>query len=89
MVKDNLKFARKQAGLSQVTLADIVGVWQQTISTWEKGESEPSASELIALSDALGVSVEWLVRGQSAPAPALAGASVSTDRAPVAVTTES
>ena len=91
-MKDRIRIARKRAKLSQSELASIVGVTQPTISSWESDGSEPSASDLIALSDALGVSASWLLYGDGGngngsalsrvPAqPELAGAAVATDNA--------
>ena len=46
---ENLKALRKQKGLSQKQLADIVAVDQRTISAWEKGICEPSFAMLAKL----------------------------------------
>lgn len=39
---ENLKALRKQKGLTQKQLADMIAVDQRTISAWEKGICEPS-----------------------------------------------
>jgi transcriptional regulator with XRE-family HTH domain len=39
---ENLKTLRKQKGLTQKQLADMIAVDQRTISAWEKGICEPS-----------------------------------------------
>src|SRR5690554_3829228 len=49
---------RKQVNLTQVELADKVGVSSKTISRWEKGLSTPDIYALKELSKALNVSVE-------------------------------
>lgn len=41
---------------NQRSLASIVGVRQETISSWERGATTPKATELAALAEALGVS---------------------------------
>lgn len=51
-----LEGARKRRALSQDALASTVGVKQQTISRWMKGESAPRAASLAALAAALGLS---------------------------------
>ena len=48
---ENLKALRKQKGLTQKQLADIVAVDQRTISAWEKGVCEPSFQVLSMLCD--------------------------------------
>ena len=40
--QDNLKFLRKNKGLTQSELAKILNVDQRTVSAWEKGVCEPS-----------------------------------------------
>jgi transcriptional regulator with XRE-family HTH domain len=52
-----LEAARKRRALSQEALASTIGVKQQTISRWMKGESAPRATNLAALAAALGLSV--------------------------------
>jgi transcriptional regulator with XRE-family HTH domain len=40
---------RRQAGLSQTELADLLGVCQTAISHWERGVTEPYGGHLFAL----------------------------------------
>ena len=44
---ENLKNLRKSKGLSQASLAKLLGVDQRTVSAWENGVCEPSL-ELLA-----------------------------------------
>lgn len=60
-------YSRKKAGLSQLDLADALGVSRQSVSKWETGESNPDITKLPALAKALGVSVDWLL-SEDAPA---------------------
>ena len=53
---------RKSAGLTQVQLAEKVGVTQATVSDWERGDYFPGAQKLPALADALGCTVNDLYR---------------------------
>jgi transcriptional regulator with XRE-family HTH domain len=53
-----LKELREQGGLSQKALADKAGVSQNAVSHWEQGLREPSWSNILALSQALGVTCE-------------------------------
>ena len=52
---------RKQKNLSQVDLADAIGVSRQTISKWESGDSLPDLANLQALSTVFGVSADYLL----------------------------
>jgi transcriptional regulator with XRE-family HTH domain len=60
-----LKKARLAAGLKQGDLAKQCGVGQSHISGMERGVNAPSIEMLDALAQALGVSVHWLVGGDS------------------------
>lgn len=62
---DRLKQLRKQRDLSQAQLAEAVGVHQNHIGRYERGESQPSADALRRLADALGVSTDYLIEGTS------------------------
>ena len=62
MLKDRVKFAREQLGLTQDDLAKKVGVTQQTIAKLEKGGIEhPRYFRRLAL--ALNVTEHWLLTG--------------------------
>lgn len=52
---------RKEKGLTQKELAEIIGVSDKTISKWENGNSSPDTSMLMSLSDALEVTVNELL----------------------------
>ena len=60
-----LKQARVDAELSQEAAAEKVGVSRQTMSNWETGKSYPDIASVIALSDAYGVSLDSLMKGDS------------------------
>ena len=55
---------RKEKGLTQKQLADIIGVVPKTISKWETGNGFPDVSLLAGLSDALGVSEKVVLEGE-------------------------
>ncbi|MEN8291853.1 XRE family transcriptional regulator [Acinetobacter radioresistens] len=63
---ERLKQARKNAKLSQVQLAEAVGIKQSTISQLEKGLMQ-SSTHLPALAKALGVNSYWLQTGMEKP----------------------
>lgn len=56
----DIRSTRQAKGLSQVQLAEAIGVGQPTISMWESGEMQPSVRNAVKLARALGVSVEDL-----------------------------
>jgi transcriptional regulator with XRE-family HTH domain len=60
-----LKDLRKGIGYTQAGLADALGVSQQTIARWEKGDAEPSLSMLRDLATIMGTSVDDLVEFDS------------------------
>ena len=53
--------------LSQHDLARVAGMQQQQISFIEKGQRLPSAPVIVRLSDALGVSTDYLLTGEYGP----------------------
>ena len=66
MIGQKLKLARKAAGLSLRQLQDKIGnrVTAQAIGKYERNESVPSSPVLIALAEALAVSVDYLLGDQ-------------------------
>ena len=57
----NILTFRKSLRLSQEKLGDEIGVTRQTISNWECNLTTPDAYQLIALANALHVSLDSLV----------------------------
>lgn len=59
----NLRIAdlRRQKGITQQTLAEIVGVSFQTISKWENGGAHPDITYLPILSKYFGVTIDQLM----------------------------
>jgi transcriptional regulator with XRE-family HTH domain len=57
---------RKGLGLTQETLADIIGVGGSSVCHWEKGVARPDHGRLIDVASALGISVEELIEGEEA-----------------------
>lgn len=55
---------RKKQGLTQQQLADKLNLSNKTISKWESGAGSPDISNLPVLADALGISVDELLRGE-------------------------
>ena len=60
ILKNRLKDARTQAGLSQAALAELVGVSRNTISSIETGQFSPTAKLALILCVALDKKFEEL-----------------------------
>lgn len=61
---------RKELGLSQEALAEKVQVSRQAVSKWETAEAMPDMAKLVALADALEMSMDALCgRCEASPAP--------------------
>ena len=59
VLKNRLKVARAERGLSQGDLAKLVGVSRQTISSIETGQFNPTAKLALVLCIALDKKFEW------------------------------
>lgn len=55
-----LKKLRKNKGLKQQELAEILGIKRNTYSDWENGKTEPRFDNLVKLADFFNVSLDWL-----------------------------
>jgi transcriptional regulator with XRE-family HTH domain len=56
----SLRIARITAGLSQVSLADRIGTYQERLSRIERGRTPPDAEEIQRLSEVLQTPPEQL-----------------------------
>ena len=52
---------RKEKGMTQMGLADCLGISYQAVSNWERGESMPDIAKLGELSEVLGVSIDVIL----------------------------
>lgn len=59
-----IRSLRMERGLSQRQLAEAVGVTDKAVSKWENGRGAPDITLVNALSEALGVSAECLLKGE-------------------------
>ena len=59
---EKLQKLRKEKGLSQEGLAEVLAVSRQAISKWESGQSYPETEKLIALSEIFGVTLDSLIK---------------------------
>lgn len=64
-----LAVLRKEKGLTQRALAERLYVSDKAVSKWERGLSLPDVALLTPLSEALGVGVAELLRGERAERP--------------------
>ena len=62
-LEERLTALRKKKGLSQLELAEVLGVSRQAVSRWEVGASAPGMENLLALSRLYGVPLDELVGG--------------------------
>lgn len=57
----NLKKLRAKKGISQQTLANVIGVSQQSVNKYENHNVEPEIRALMAMADYFGTSVDYLI----------------------------
>lgn len=67
----NIMKARKAKGLTQMALADELGVSFQAVSNWERGQTCPDLSNLMELSRLLDISVDAILETGCAPEPGI------------------
>ncbi len=63
MKNEILISARKEKGLTQEQLAEMLGCQKSSVSNWENGYSTPKLADAFKLSEILGYDVEQLFRG--------------------------
>lgn len=61
---EKLVLLRKEKGLSQEELAEILEVSRQSVSKWESGQSLPDYPKLLILSNVFDVSTDYLLKDQ-------------------------
>lgn len=61
---------RKARNLSQGEVADALGVSRQSVFKWENNTSVPELDKLVKLGELFGLTLDELVKGEAAPAPA-------------------
>ena len=67
--RERLFDLRRQAGLSQEELANLLGVTRQAVQKWEAGTSRPDMDNLASLADYFKVSLDYLVTGREPTPP--------------------
>ena len=59
---EKLRNARKQEGLTQEQLSEKLGISRSAVAKWETDNGIPDISNLIALSDEFGLSLDELIK---------------------------
>ena len=68
-LREKLIVSRNKAGLSQMELAERLGVSRQAVSRWESGDTTPTMDKLKTLARINGVSLDWLRRCRGSRTP--------------------
>ncbi|MBQ4469020.1 MAG: helix-turn-helix transcriptional regulator [Synergistaceae bacterium] len=61
-VSANIRQLRKKAGLTQIELAEKIGVSIATLRRWEAGETSPTGTKITEIADLLGVLPDEIVK---------------------------
>lgn len=62
--------ARRKKGMTQLELAEKMGVTDKAVSKWERDLSCPDVNSLPQLAEVLGISIEELLQGKNEKQPA-------------------
>ena len=65
----NLTQLRKERGLTQLELADLLEVQPRLVGRWEQSKGKPQFDYILKLADVLEVSIDRLLRGQEGLPP--------------------
>ena len=60
-IKNRIKELRKEKGLTQKQLAELVNKSETGLASWEQGLSEPSVNDIRTLCKIFGVSADYLL----------------------------
>ncbi len=69
---------RKENGMTQAQLAAVMNVTDKAVSKWERDLSCPDVNSLSRLAEALGVTVDELLRAKAAPEKSETAATIGT-----------
>lgn len=58
---ERLKESRKQARLTQVEIAEKLGISQPAYASWERGTKKPTQENLVKIAQILNVTIDYLV----------------------------
>ena len=60
-LSERLKESRKKARLTQVEIAEKLGISQPAYASWERGAKKPTQENLVKLAQVLNVTIDYLV----------------------------
>lgn len=63
-LEEQIKYYRKQVGLSQEKMAEKIGVSRQAITKWENGTGTPDISNLMAIAELFQISIDELLSNE-------------------------
>jgi transcriptional regulator with XRE-family HTH domain len=66
---ETISSLRKEKGMTQKDLADMLGITDKAVSKWERGVAYPDTATIPAIAEIFEVSVEELLSAKAAPAP--------------------
>ena len=69
IVAKNITALRQANKMTQIELAEQLNYSDKSVSKWERGESIPDVVVLKAIADLFGVTVDYLLQEDHAPAP--------------------
>jgi len=61
---NRIRTTRKELGMSQKALADVLNVDRVSVTQWESGRNLPNPARLELIANALEVHIEWLIAGK-------------------------
>ena len=64
IIAGNIGQLRRDAGLTQLELAEILNYSDKAVSKWERGESVPDIVTLKAIADQFSVTVDYLLKAE-------------------------
>ncbi len=65
-LEEQIRNCRKQAGISQEKMAEMIGVSRQAVTKWENGTGTPDIANLVAIAELFQISLdELLLNGKS------------------------
>lgn len=67
MMGERIAFLRNRVGWSQSQLAKELHVSLKTVTNWERGDSDPSAKNIISLCEIFSVSADFLLGKSETP----------------------
>lgn len=74
-ISTRVRMARLRAGMTQLALADLVGVTRTAVTNWEiASRPNPCAAHMAAIAVVTDVQFEWLATGRGAMQPSVFGA---------------